>query len=374
MKKGTRLMADKPTIRCSSLPILDKCLGMMGADLSINVEQAVTTMGTDIHAYGAKMIRDGEPPEITSTDPEFGFLAASARQAWDDLREFFPAPHVEQRLEAVLPNFLLAGHPDVFNASIAGGAVCVADFKSGYKTDADVLPQLMGYAYLILAKHPDCRSGQVRLIVIWLRDRDIQEWTFTAAQVKDYVRSLHRRAGQWSGKSFTAGEHCQYCPRFYDCPARHQLARSAASDLLALDIEAATRAELAPRMVALYSRFQMLGRQLKGFQKWLHEDLAKNGPMDCRDGRVLQLGKRARTSMDVAKAWPVLRGALDDDELAKCMSITKTKLLAAVAAKSAPRMKGKDKAALMLALEEAGAITIRQEPFIQWRKPETEDQ
>ena len=365
-------MADKkPAIRCSSLPILSKCLGMMGANLTVDIESEVGQMGTAVHAYAAQLIREGKDPEITSDDSEFMYLAAMVRRFWQDAQPDYPEPRVEQKLEAVLPHFEVSGHPDLF--SIAD-KFRVVDFKSGYKTDADVLPQLMGYAYLVYVAHPEIQSEDVTLTVAWLRDSEIQEWSYTAAQVKDWMRSLHRRAGAWNGNDFTAGEHCQYCVRFHDCPARRELARSAVTDLLEMDVEAATRAELAPKMVDLYSRVQMLQRQIDSFRSWLRQDLKEHGPMECGPGKTLQLGTRSRPTIDVKKAWATLRGALDDDELCSCLKLSKTKLIKAVTAKSAPRMKGKDQAALMLALEEDGAITIRQEDVLQWKSPKSEDE
>ena len=141
-----------------------------------------------------------------------------------------------------------------------------------------------------------------------------------------------------------------------------------------MDVEAASRAELAPKMVDLYSRVQMLQRQIDSFRSWLRHDLKEHGPMECGPGKTLQLGTRNRPTIDVKKAWPTLRGALDDDELAGCMKISKTAMLKAVTAKSAPRMKGKDQAAIMQALEEDGAITIRPEEFLQWKSPKSEDE
>ena len=367
-------MADpKPTIRCSALPILDKCMGMLGAEMTIDQSSEVAEIGTEVHAYAARMIREGQAPDTMFMDPEIGFLVNAARQAWESIRGDYTDPQVEQHMSFDLPKFLLSGHPDLY--SLSASALRVLDFKSGYNAAAEVLPQLLGYAYLVLANHQEVRPGTVCLQVAWLRDRDIQDWTFSVAQVREWMRDLHKRAAGWNGRDFTAGEHCRYCPRFHDCPARSQLARSAVVDLMALDSAPKTRGELAPRMPDLYAKVQLLERLIAAFRDWLREDLTKHGSMDCGGGKILQLGTRERAILDVRRGWKIFRGALDDDELADCLSISKTALLNAVAAKSMPRMKAKDKAAIMLALEEAGAVTLRHERFIQWtgEKPEEKE-
>jgi len=358
-------MADpKPITRCSQLPILSKCLGMIGADLTVDIESEVSEQGTNIHAYAAKMIRDGQPPEIVTMDQDFSFLASRVRMAWESLREHFPAPVVEKYLVQELPKFAISGHPDLYG--VDGPLASILDFKSGYKTDADVLPQLLGYCYLVGAEHKEAERFSV--IVVWLRDKDIQEWSFTRAEVREWVGALHRRVASWTGKDFTAGEHCQYCPRFHDCPARQALARSAVQDILAMDISTAKRTELAPRLPEVYARVQMVERQIEAFRKYLREDIKKNGPWVCGPDKVLSLTTQQVSVLDVAKGWRVFRGVLDDEELADCMSISKTKLLSAVGAKSAPRCKAKDQAAVMLALEEAGALTIRPRQMLTWTK------
>jgi len=362
-------MADaKLSIRCSSLPILSTCFGMLGADLTVGIASEVAQTGTDVHAYAAQLIREGKAPDIATMDADFSFLASRVRMAWEALKEQFPHPIVEKHLAQSLPKFDISGHPDLYG--IEDVVATVLDFKSGYKTDADVLPQLLGYCYLVGAEHKEVERFEI--IVCWLRDKDIQEWTFTRAEVREWIGALHRRAASWNGRDFTAGDHCQYCPRFHDCPARAQLARSAVLDILGLDLTTATRGQLAERLPDLYSRVQMVEKQIDLFRKWLREDLEKNGRMICGPGKVLELKDQNVQVLDVQKGWKIFAGCLDEAALNDCLSISKTKLLAAVGAKSAPRMKGKDQAAVMKALEEVGAISLRPKKVLTWTKGESD--
>jgi len=361
-------MADpKPVIRCSSLPILDRCMGMLGATLTVGVEQQIAIDGTNHHAYAAQLIREGSVPDMPTMDPDASFIRARIRMAWNAIKENFPDPQVEKQLVQQLPNFTLCGHPDLYG--VTDGILRVPDWKSGYNTDADVLPQLMGYAYLAHCEIPkDTPISKIELSVVWLRDKTIQEWEFTPAQVKEWMRDLHKRAGAWNGNDFTAGEHCLYCPRFHDCPARQALARSAVQDIMDLDVATTTRADMCLRLPDVYSRVQMVKRQVEAFSNWLREEIQKNGPLVCGPEKILRLQQRNKSVLDVQKGWSVFRAVLSDDELNKCMTVSKTKLLAAVGEKSAPRMKGKDQAAIMLRLEEAGAVTIKPEFALQWVK------
>ena len=362
----------KPTIRCSSLPILNRCFGMLGATLTVGVEQDVAIAGTEHHAYAAQLIREGKAPDMATMDPDASFIRARIRMAWDAIKEDFPDPQVEKQLVQQLPNFQLCGHPDLYG--VQDGVLRVPDWKSGYNTDADVLPQLMGYAYLAHCEIPkDVQISRVELSVVWLRDKTIQEWEFTPTQVREWMRDLHKRAGAWNGNDFTAGEHCHYCPRFHDCPARVALARSAVQDIMDLDVATTTRADMCERLPDVYSRVQMVRRQIDAFSRWLRGEIQKNGPMVCGPEKILRLQPRNKAILDVQKGWDTFRSVLSDDELAKCMNISKTKVLAAVGEKSPPRQKGKDQAAMMLRLEEAGAITIKPETALQWVKTLEED-
>jgi len=366
-------MADpKLSIRCSSLPILQRCLGMLGATLTVDVESEIAEAGVNHHAFAAQLIREGKAPDAPTLDPDASFIRARIRMAWDVIRDDFPDPQVEKQLVQALPNFMLCGHPDLYG--VKDGILRVPDWKSGYNTDADVLPQLMGYAYLAHCEIPkDTPISKIELSVVWLRDKTIQEWEFTPTQVKEWMRDLHKRAGAWNGNDFTAGEHCQYCPRFHDCPARQALARSAVQDIMDLDVATATRADMSKRLPDVYFRVQIVQRQIDAFRDWLRGEIQKNGPMVCGPEKILRLQPRNKAVLDVQKGWQIFRGVLSDDELNKCMTVSKTKLLAAVGEKSAPRMKGKDAAALMLRLEEAGAVTIKPESALQWVKTLEED-
>jgi hypothetical protein len=363
----------KPIIRCSSLPILAKCFGQLGATLTVDVESDIAEAGTNHHGYAARMIREGRAPDMPTLDPDAAFIRARIRMAWDAIKADFPDPQVEKQLVQVLPNFTLCGHPDLYG--VKDGILRVPDWKSGYNTDADVLPQLLGYAYLAHCEIPkDTPISKIELSVVWLRDKTIQEWEFTPAQVKEWMRDLHKRAGAWNGNDFTAGEHCQYCPRFHDCPARQALARSAVQDIMDLDVATATRMDMCKRLPDVYSRVQMVQRQVDAFRDWLRGEIQKNGPMVCGPEKILRLQTRNKSVLDVQKGWSVFRAVLSDDELSKCMTVSKTKLLAAVGEKSAPRMKARDQKAMMEKLQEVGAVTVKAEQALQWVKSIDEEE
>ena len=194
----------KPIIRCSSLPILSKCLGMIGAELTVDVEQDVTATGTLVHQYAAQLIVTGAMPEYTGSDSDVPFVLNRVKAAWNSVKAEFPNPVVERGLEYELKHFVLSGHPDLYGVPPEGGVGQVLDFKSGYLSDGDVLPQLMGYGFLIqqVGGQDDSptKQGGFHLQAAWLREGTFQEWTYPWSHVAEWMAALHRQVGAWNGK------------------------------------------------------------------------------------------------------------------------------------------------------------------------------
>jgi len=370
-------MNQKPTNRCSSLPILERCLGMTGAPIRIGTASEIADVGTDVHTFGASLARDGQA-EYEGNDAEMGFLTGQLRRAWEGrFKDEFPNPQVEKYLEADLPQFILSGHPDCY--SVQGTHAAILDWKSGHNTDADVRGQLLGYAYLVMEAHP--AVAEVDLYAVWLREANITHWPFTRAQVIEWIRGVNRRVARWDGTSFTAGPHCQYCPRFHDCPARTMRAHSAIRDLAAFDPAGMDRAELAARIPAFHEGVKMIEKQCEAYRAWVKQDLRENGPLG--DGETeLCLYNQRDTTIDPQIAWPILQDALrkklpDEDSVRDTMSgfikFQKGKIMEAITELSAAREKGKDKKMLMLQLEEAGALTVTHTQVLQTRKVKHDD-
>jgi len=352
-----------PTIevRCSQLPILEKCRGLIGGDpeaLRIDEDSDIAAEGRALHEMASDYVRTGTMPE-GETDAERLYLLHGIASAWEEVKAEFPNPITERALSSQTPRCVFTGHPDVY--SVDTRDIAVLDWKSGHNAEASVLPQMIGYAHLIFSQDKRRHSGTCHIRVVWLRERTIQRWDFNYRDIWEMMREMHRHIWEWDGKDYTVGPHCQYCPRFYACPARREIVRAAADELAGMDFEAMTRAEMGPRVIDLYERVKMLERQTDNFRKWLRADIGANGPL-TGDGRQIFLSTTHGAAIDPQAAWPILSQHLSDEELAATVKIGKKKLLDAVAAKIARGKKRKARQSLMRVLEKAGALrgTTRQ--------------
>ncbi|TFG86472.1 MAG: DUF2800 domain-containing protein [Gemmatimonadales bacterium] len=354
-------MTDKPTIRASNGPIIEQCVGMVGATIRIDVESEIGEIGTEQHKLSARGKLTGNW-DYDGGDSEMEFLLNQARRGWASIAGHFPEPQIEQFLEADLPKFRLTGHPDVY--SVTEDRICVEDDKSGHDAEADVLGQLLLYAYLVGKKHGERPAD---LWVLWLREGTKQHWRFEWAQVVEYVANLHRRIARWNRTDFRAGWHCRYCPRQFACPAKWAMVRSTVRELAEFDAEAAERAGLALPVVSLYERVKLVEKQCKAFKSWLTARIAAHGPLVDGD-RQIAMATRNMPVFDARKAWPIVTKALTEDEIEQCLDLKAGKIKELIKAKAPAGDKGKGERDFFLQLEEAGAYWTYPQPFLKVTK------
>src|SRR3990167_1823964 len=224
------------TIRASQLPILAACQGMLGQGyISVNVSNEAASEGTRIHAMVAYWANGGGLPD--EDDQNYRDVARIAGLMGDDRVESSICV-VEGELSGVLPeqsSIRLTGHPDYYDYD--GETARVIDIKTGWLSRGDGgdeniaskhIHQLAGYAWLICANHP--RINRVEAVII-PRYGEPQREVWSRDQIYNWSVELAARTGAWDGR-FNVGEHCQYCPRKFDCPGRQQILRSGVEALI----------------------------------------------------------------------------------------------------------------------------------------------
>lgn len=353
------------SIRASFMPIAAKCPGAMhgggAGEITIREDAGdVTSGGAAVHEVCEQIVRTSNRPEDLTPyvkkhgcDPDFlGRATWYALKYWEEYRGAFPDPVTEQLMEASFGPFTLTGHTDLLSV-IADTEARVLDWKAGYRTDVDAEPQMRAYAYLACGKYD---VPKVSATVVWLQDRTFQSWAWTRDELIDWGLGMIRRIANWDGQ-FTVGDHCRYCPRFFACPAQQAIVRSTMQSLAVLDDEDAA-IELS-RVGELYPAVQNAERLCKAFRDLARKTVEAAGPIPMPDGMELALIPSHRDTIEPLIAWPVVSETLDQEALAGCVSISKTKLLKAVAENAERGQKGAEKTLMMESLRAAGAIETR---------------
>ena len=211
-------------IRCSSLPILAHCLGLLGEDyISVNPESKAADAGTAVHAAIAHWIKTGEEPDDGSEIYSTFLLFKRALTETEYAPRFeLKTGVVEHRIEAAfyIPEqaepIILSGHPDLFGIvnqpESTYSVVDLIDYKSGWNFEKDYIDAMRGYAWL-LTKH--FYFDEVHATII-RRDFTAQSWKWTREELDKWMDNLALKIAEWDGQ-FIPGDHCEYCPRRFDC-------------------------------------------------------------------------------------------------------------------------------------------------------------
>jgi hypothetical protein len=289
-------------------------------------------------------------------------LIATAPAAIAQIREDLSAPQAEIKIE----DDLIRGRMDVVNLSMADGKLfgaAVLDWKTGRDPLAGGKPaQRMAYASAIEAKHGMPAQGYIYTAEIWLGSGDIIESRYDLDTITGFRARLRDRMAH---PSASPGAHCRYCRRRHECQERDIYIRSAATSLTKIG---AGKVITADDIGALWDQSRALKQALEHYEKIVDTLVEDNGSLELGDGRKIIHITQTRDNIDARKAWPVMRAAgLNDDAINAALRISKTALLDAVGKCAARGEKGKAKAAMTTALDEAGAIartTIRKRKVV----------
>jgi hypothetical protein len=344
------------TIRCSSLPIIAKCQAPFHATgaLRVNHDGGIAAGGTAVHRVCETIALTGERPADMKlvahglgVDADFlGRATWYALSFWRDHGGLFPHAKTESEMAAELPGpHRITGHVDVMSL-ISADEGRIVDWKSGYRTDADVEPQMRGYAYL-LGKTYNLKT--VTATVVWLQDETYQQWEWSVEEMAQWAVEIGAKLDKWNG-TYTIGDHCRYCPIFLTCPAQHQIV-AATVDRLRLATEP-TPAEIG----MMYESVQSVERLCDSFREYARKAVQVGGPISVSDTHHLALVPSNRDKIDPLKAWPAMAAELTQEEIAPAVKLSKTALLAAVSDKAPRGQKGIAKTDFMGKLREAGAV------------------
>jgi len=352
-------MATDNRQHCSSVPSILICAG--SAQLvaePYNPPSEVAGLGQAVHDALAGLVLNGpdkwidlsrlaQANECDLADLER--LFSYGRRAWAEISRYFPSPKVEHEMES--PLFL--GRTDLLHAD--GETMAVNDWKSG-RVLRNHRGQLASYAHCAVDKYGWPKSGVVHALTTWLQFGFYEVQAFTPETLSDF-EATYKKQLRNVGRQYAPGEACFFCKGQLVCAARQQFLHQSQTALAIVGQN--PQALSVEKLASLYPASRALKKLLEQYDEACRMVLIK-GPLPLADGYELRLVEINKQEFDPQKSWPVLKGAgFKDEDIARCITIGKGKMLEVVGDHAPDRGKGKAQRALLEQLEQAGAISTK---------------
>jgi hypothetical protein len=278
-------------------------------------------------------------PDEVDTMYRFGL------KAWRELSKHVPNARAEERLEGDG----ICGTADIFHND--SETMVVWDWKTG-RIKGDYMAQVKGYGAAGVDQYGMPESGMVTVIVVWLRFQEYEVLNLTQDDIERFHHDI-KRAELQIGKEYAPGNACAFCRRQLECKAREDFLRSSAAAISTVSTDAALSRETIGH---LYHKSKHLKQALGMYDKALKLAL-QQGDLEDENGHTITTVAQKRDKLDPQASWPILTEAgLDSDDLAGCVSLSKTKALKIVNDRAAKGYKGKAKAEVLERLRQAGAV------------------
>jgi hypothetical protein len=324
--------------------------------MPIKTVSEASDLGTEVHRALQGMV-ERDTWDFDALSPGAQPLVAAGFKVWQKLRDCFTDPVCEQPLECQGVTSegtewtLTTDGLDVWS-DIGQGL----DWKSGF-ADSDYREQMLGYCAMMLTLNRDLPEAS--MTVVWLRTGEIEAYRMTRAQLGPWLERLNA-AVDWNG-TYVAGDHCHFCSRTHECPARAAMVkRDVAPFLLDGDgyVDVSIEQLNSPQKVELLRKATAVAALAGDVRDAIKSYVRLHGPIEG-ETHVVSLETTEKRNLDTLKAWPVLEQLdFDDETTAGIVSIRLSALEDAVA-KAAPKRGGaKAIRELRAKLDEAGAVTL----------------
>lgn len=362
--------------RASELPSLAKCPAAahpQPGEIIINREDRAGNLGSAIHEAGKILWQDGHPV-LVDIAAQFGLTEKEA----DDLSLMYSSQVAFYRkyrplfVTLVVEDLLTYGDDETGHLDVGGlctdGVVRVLDHKSTRLQTKSYDDQLWWYCLALMRRifgeqdSPEAFAArQAQHITCFLRETTESRSEYrTAAQLETWHDDIVRAIEDWDGITYHPGDPCYYCKRVCECLALKKelgataMAWSTARSLE--DLEALIVSLEHPILVEAWEKISQLGAMLDRTRSIIKEWAIANDRWLQGNGKALEVRCQTREEIIPIKAWDILKKYLTDQELAECISVSKTEVLKVVG-KKAGRGKGKKaKEGIIHELGEANAI------------------
>ncbi len=215
-----KLKPEEITVRCSSTDSGLRCAGHWApTDAPYNPESDDSREGDAGHEVMAQHVM-GVDPDIEaiarkhSVDPdELRRMYARGKKAWEEVKQWFPNPSAEHRLEGLLPGgarkITLRGTADLVQLV---GQVAVLDWKFGWAPTVHP-KQLKSYSYLAMENAEDFPDdGHVIGIEAWLRVGELRVHRFSRKELFEHEYAIVQQIERIGTQYGPSDDACKYCP------------------------------------------------------------------------------------------------------------------------------------------------------------------
>lgn len=345
-------------VRSSSAPLLMICPQSDRGELDIDVDNDMGRMGDACHEAMAEWVRSTTMPDIErlcqvhrieGSEKELAMLCGYGRAAWAELSDKFPAPVVEQALEAKLSDeLILTGHSDLY--SLQSDHVRVLDWKSG-RVRTNFYHQMASYGVLTTRS---LGVTSAKVTTVWLRYGEHETHNVQPHQLDRTIDDLHSAI---KSETYSTGDHCCNCKRFGECKAQRQLVHGALGMVGELG-EGYSPRDNAGKLHIAFGGLKSAQRAYERLRVSIRSDIERNNdePILVQGGEFSLIPKCRKKLVDPRIWGPIATEYITQDQLADCMGKGLTALKTAVGANAERGQKGKRIAELIEKLESAGCI------------------
>ena len=372
------------TIWPSSVPMLEACNASRvidSEDILIDRVGTPALLGRAAHELCESLVKnDWKFPaqdevfsiavknHVTDEAESLKFLGIFAAQAWhgnehfEGVKKWFFTPSVEEKIKwefkfshqfkkdkRVL--IKVSGRLDVCESFPEEERAVVLDWKSGWKNEEDDYEaQMMMGAALLMSR--DKRIKTVTTILVWLRDRQMHNVTYTRDELKAWLNELVKYNIFWDGQTYGPGRACTYCKKMMVCEARRamleQTARSlvvSEGDMLITPILDEQGFLIPERAYRAYQHVTILKKAADEFLAQLKQRVAdtERMPIPGEENKFMDLVEvQGRETIDALISWPIMRKWLPDDAaIAGCVKVSGSDLKSAISGTAEKGSKGK---------------------------------
>lgn len=356
------------TVRASSSPLVVTCPQSRLGAMHIDVANDAAAVGTAVHELMPMFIRGDRYDDVIAqaeivagrhgvadSAAEVAQLAGMAYQLWKGIEAKHPQPITERTFSVDLDGIVLTGHPDV--VSPQASEVRVVDWKTGRKRDPLLWVQLCAYGLLVADAF---NKDRVRITIVWVRDGERETHTIDKLHIDHFRDDLIRAVR--TDRRYVVGDHCVYCPRMAECPARKELCKAAAESANAADCGGDIRRQPVDKVLAGMRAFERLAGTYKDMIK---QSVTRYGPIEVEGARLIGLKPRTRSKLVNPKAaYPIVQQYITPDQWASVFESGLTALKDAVRANAKRGEKSQVVSEVLDKLDAAGCIEVKSHDVI----------
>ncbi len=383
-------------IRCSSLDDLFKCVpSVMGGDglIRISPTNDAAELGNLIHDLAQRWVDEGDYDLQTECNSR-GFtdkqrddaakLMGYVTRSWDDLKQYFPRPVCEQRVESAIfkaddgKQYQIVGTTDI-NSPIGTDNAIFLDWKSGY-LDNGYHQQLFGYAYSIWCSLGRPPNTTITGVAVFLRHRYIRVTKYDATKLSQWEYDLAHNVIPAS-HTFKPGKQCTTCDMYATCPARRAVVSNMIDTLMPKPV-GSKRSEydefleesrellsgltednkgspaVGQTIEILSSRIRMAQQQIDDSKSLIRGAVARVGAVKMPGGYELTLRDVEVSKVKPIKAMKILRNKLSDTEICQAMRLSLPTLMGTYSKRFKTKERGPAREQLFKELKDADAIEV----------------